>query len=310
MDISVVIPTFNSAIYIEKTVQDLVNALNAHFSSHSFEIVLVDDFSNVATQKKLRQIFVAEENLRVVFLHKNSGQHFATLVGCGVASGDIICTIDDDSQHDLSALRDGIRILLRNVEIDLVYGTPDAKSQPLSRRVFGRVLRQSMAWLTGNPLILAQSSLRIFRRDLLANYRGNLGMEATVDSILLSRSSRALSIQARNFPRSAGKSNYNLFRLIKVALAYITLFSSRPLLLSLLVGFFLIVIALVLASWSVWVSLSNPYREPGFASLLLAIVAGFGLNFTAIGILGAYLGRIIDMLKGNEGSLSKFEELK
>lgn len=95
MQLSIVIPTFNSELIIDKLVKQIENE-----KFYSYEIVIVNDCSTDETYKKLIALKKNFSNLKIINLQSNIGQVGATLCGVEKASGEIIVTMDDDLQHD------------------------------------------------------------------------------------------------------------------------------------------------------------------------------------------------------------------
>ena len=101
MDISVVIPTYNSELIIDELISKIIfkNEL-------SFEIIVVNDFSDDNTYQKLINLQKKNHNLKIVNLKTNIGQVGATLCGLTLASGNLIVTMDDDLQHNPKYIED------------------------------------------------------------------------------------------------------------------------------------------------------------------------------------------------------------
>ena len=95
MQLSIVIPTFNSELIIDKLVKQIENE-----KFYSYEIVIVNDCSTDETYKKLIALKKNFSNLKIINLQSNIGQVGATLCGVEKASGEVIVTMDDDLQHD------------------------------------------------------------------------------------------------------------------------------------------------------------------------------------------------------------------
>lgn len=95
MDVSIVIPTYNSELIIDK----LINKISLD-SVSSYEIIVVNDKSRDNTYEKLNKIKNENPNLKIINLKENIGQVGATLIGIQNAKGKIIITMDDDLQHN------------------------------------------------------------------------------------------------------------------------------------------------------------------------------------------------------------------
>ena len=95
MQLSIVIPTFNSELIIDKLVKQIETE-----TFTNYEIVIVNECSTDETYKKLIMLKEINSNLKIINLQSNIGQVGATLCGVEKASGEIIVTMDDDLQHD------------------------------------------------------------------------------------------------------------------------------------------------------------------------------------------------------------------
>ncbi len=95
MDLSIVIPTYNSELIIEKLLKKIYFG-----SAKSFEIIVVNDSSQDNTYEVLKGMEMKFPNLKIVNLKKNIGQVGATIVGVNESVGKIILTMDDDLQHN------------------------------------------------------------------------------------------------------------------------------------------------------------------------------------------------------------------
>lgn len=95
MEISIVIPTYNSELIIDKLVNEISLA-----TTTSFEIIVVNDKSKDNTFEKLNTIKKNVPNLKIINLKENIGQVGATILGTQESQGDIIVTMDDDLQHN------------------------------------------------------------------------------------------------------------------------------------------------------------------------------------------------------------------
>ena len=100
IEVSVVIPVYNSAAWLDQLVIDCHSVLTELLGQASFEIILVNDCSpNQNVKPCLEQLTQAFPELRAFNLGLNSGQFKATIFGLNKAVGRIVVTMDDDYQH-------------------------------------------------------------------------------------------------------------------------------------------------------------------------------------------------------------------
>lgn len=105
LTLSIVIPTYNSAIYIDKSIECVMYHLKK--KNLFFEVIVIDDFSSDNTSEVIQQQQQVYSELKHIQLKKNYGQRIATSIGYKYSKGDYIVTFDDDLQfkaEDISLL--------------------------------------------------------------------------------------------------------------------------------------------------------------------------------------------------------------
>ncbi|SMF71446.1 undecaprenyl-phosphate 4-deoxy-4-formamido-L-arabinose transferase [Tistlia consotensis] len=211
--LSVVVPVYNSA----STLRDLAERLDRTFAPRRFplELVLVNDGSEDASWQAVGDLARRFDWVRGVDLARNVGQHNALLCGIRQARHPVIVTIDDDLQHPpeeiptlLAALGD---------DIDLVYGQPARHRHP-----FWRI---AASWLLGRLARVDRpsgptrfSAFRAFRTRLREAFSGHRTPFVSIDVLLSWSTSRIATVAIEHRPRAAGRSSYNLRKLVDLAL--------------------------------------------------------------------------------------------
>ena len=154
---SIVIPAFNEAAAIGQVVAGLVSAAQWH------EIIVVDDGSTDETSARARQA-----GATVITHPYNKGNGAAVKTGIRHATGEFVLVTDGDGQH---AASDGLRLVARLGEYDLVIGARSSASQATAgRRVGNRILNWLASYLTGRAIPDLTSGLRAARRAHLLEF--------------------------------------------------------------------------------------------------------------------------------------------
>ena len=286
--LSVVIPVYNS----EQSLPLLLGRLNAYLEqlAHRYEVVLVNDGSRDGSAKVLDQCSKAFHWMRVIHLMRNFGQHNALLCGIRSASGDVIVTMDDDLQN----LPEDIPNLLAKLEegFDVVYGFPQEESHGFLRNLASRITKLSMQQAMGVKAAGRISSFRAFRaplREAFSDYRGAF---VSLDVLLSWGTTRFGAVPVANPPRTLGASTYTVGKLISHATNMMTGFSTLPLRLASLAGFFFSSFGFVMLVFVVTRYFVAGRSVPGFAFLASMISMFAGTQLFALGIIGEYLGRM------------------
>lgn len=289
MDLSVVIPVYNSEATLRPLVARLLPVLNG--MGLSYEILFVDDGSSDGSWKVLSELrSVSPEQIVTIQLMRNFGQHNALMCGFRHAQGRFVVTLDDDLQNPPEEIR---RLLdaIQTTGLDLVYGCPELKQQ--------RGLRAVASWLVNRLFfrIVFNSparvgSFRILRRELLeAVFSYNLNF-TYVDGLFAWNTQRIGQAAVEHHPRATGQSGYSLSKLVVLALNLFTNFSLIPLQVVSLIGLCTAGMGMLLGSFFVIQYFLANIVVPGYASIITSVLLLGGLQLLSLGIMGEYLGRL------------------
>ena len=174
MQLSVVIPAFNEAPRIAGTLDRLRSAAS---DLGVTEIVVVDDGSvdgtaSVVQRAEAVAAAAAGEAVRVVLVahEQNRGKGAALRSGARAATGEVVAFLDADSAVPPEALRRGCELIADGA--DMVIGTrvtpagDDMRaSQPLLRRLLGRVFVRAQRAIVGVPYTDTQCPFKMLRRE-------------------------------------------------------------------------------------------------------------------------------------------------
>jgi glycosyltransferase involved in cell wall biosynthesis len=203
---------------------------------------------------------------------------------------EIIVTMDDDLQHPPEELHYLFAKL--NEGFDVVYGAPCRLPQGVLRNWMTKTIKILLADVMGVQSVRNISAFRAFRahlRDAFLNFQSPSFM---LDVLLSWGTSRFTSVQV-NIKPSDGRSNYNCFALVKVAILILTGYSTAPLRLASWVGFGMTLfgVAIFIYVLTVYFSVGS---LPGFPFLASIISLFSGAQLFTLGIFGEYLARMFE----------------
>jgi len=261
------------------------------------EIVCVDDGSRDSTLGALMLRAMRDRRVKVVALARNFGKEAALTAGIDASRGDAVVPIDADLQDPPELIAEFVKRWEEGY--DVVYGARSDRSSdtPLKRataflfyRVFNYVSDLDIPESAGDFRLLDRQVVEALKR-LPERNRFMKGLFAWVGF-------RQIGVPYVRPQRAAGESSFGYLRLWRFALDGITSFSTAPLRIWTALGFVGAVLAVVAAvALIVWVMVRG--REvPGYASLMVAILLGFAIQMIAFGVLGEYVGRLYQEVKG------------
>jgi len=292
--ISVVIPLYNEGSQLSELLGDLKRALQD--VGCRFEVVIVDDGSSDDTWTKVKDEARICPDLRAIRLSRNFGKELALCAGLERARGDAVIVMDGDGQHPASLLP----LLIENWRTsgaDVVEAVKRRRGRESLASKFGALtFYVILNKLSGFDLKGASDFKLIDRRVLdtwLAMHERNVffrGMTAWMGF-------RTIQIPFEVGPRRAGKSGWSYLRRAKLALIGITTFSSFPLHLVTFAGVIFFLFAVGLGIQTLYLKLAGR-AFTGFATVILLELIIGSLLMISLGIIGEYLARIYEEVKG------------
>jgi polyisoprenyl-phosphate glycosyltransferase len=290
--LSVVAPVYNEEATIEQFYSRVCTALEGM----RFEIVLVDDGSTDGSDAELRKLAVNDPRVRIVQLSRNFGHQTALTAGLDHARGDAVVMLDAD-------LQDPPELIPRMLDhwragCDVVYAVREQREGESRFKLatarwfyslFDKLAQVELEHNSGDFRLLDRRAL-----DALLSMRERnrflRGMTVWVGY-------RQAAVPYKRDPRYAGKTKYTLPKMLRFSLDAISSFSHRPLQLATLLGFLISTLAFIAIPVVVVLRLSGSYL-PGFGSVTIAVLLLGGIQLIAIGLIGEYVGRIYDEVKG------------
>jgi polyisoprenyl-phosphate glycosyltransferase len=288
MNLSVVIPVYNSSSTLKNLTQRLLSVLDS--TSISYEIIFVEDGSHDNSWEVLSDLQKTyTDRIVAIQLMRNYGQHNAIMCGFRHTCGEYIITMDDDLQNPPEEIPK-LLAAIKNSKLDLIYGYYDSKSHDMWRNMgsalitffYRRVFRSSVI----------PSAFRIINRALLEGIFSYDLNFTYIDGLLAWNTQRVGEILVEHHPRATGRSGYSISKLLLLAFNLFTNFSLIPLQLVSACGFSVAITGFFIGLYYLCQYLFSNIAVPGYASTIIAILVLGGTQLLALGIMGEYLGRL------------------
>ncbi len=292
--ISIVIPLYNEGAYLRSLLADLKTALDA--AGCQFEIILIDDGSPDDTWQIIVDQAKVFPNLRAVRLSRNFGKELALCAGLERAGGDAVIVMDGDGQHPPSLLPVMAKTWLDSgadiVQAVKVKRGRESVSSKLGALLFYLILNK----LSGFELKGA-SDYKLVTRKVVDTWLAMRERNVFFRGMTAWMGFKTIQIPFEVGPRRAGKSGWSYFRRAKLALVGITTFSSFPLHLVTFAGVVFFVFAVGLGIQTLYLKLAGR-AFTGFTTVILLELIIASLLMISLGIIGEYLARIYEEVKG------------
>ena len=281
-------PAYNSELSLPVLVRRLQPVLDA--IATDYELIIVDDGSRDGSWRVIEELARDHDWIKGVRLMRNYGQHNALLCGIRLARHELIVTIDDDLQHPPEEIPKLLEKL--TADKDVVYGTPAQEQHGLWRDIASQVTKIALQTAMGAPIARKAGPFRVFRTRIRDAFAGYDGPYVSIDVLLTWGTTRFDAVDVKTEPRTLGTSNYTFRKLVVHALNMVTGFSTWPLQLSSLIGFFFTVMGTIALLVVVIRYLIQGGTVPGFSFLASMIAIFSGAQLFSLGIIGEYLARM------------------
>jgi glycosyltransferase involved in cell wall biosynthesis len=293
--LSIVVPMHNEAEVlsvfferIEAATKDLGVAI---------EIICVDDGSRDATLTGLVAKASADPQVKVIALARNFGKEAALTAGIEAAGGDMVAPIDADLQDPPELIAEFIARWEEGY--DVVYGTrADRSSDTAMKRTTAQLFYHIFNRVSDLDIPESAGDFRLMDRQVVEALRLLPERNRFMKGLFAWVGFRQIGVPYARPERAAGTSSMGYLRLWRFALDGITSFSTAPLRIWSVIGFVSALVALAFAIGLIVRVLIVGREVPGYASLMTVVLFGFAIQMMAFGVLGEYVGRLYQEVKG------------
>jgi len=299
--ISVIVPCFNEEAVLPKLF-DRIGAAAAGWGMDC-EIICVDDGSRDRTWELLKAQNQKDPRWRCLSFARNFGHQTAVSAGLYHATGDAAVIIDADLQdppeeiaHLIAKWRGGFEV---------VFATRKARKDPLLKRILAWGFYRLLAKMTPLPLARDAGDFCLLDRKVVAVMNSLPERSRYLRGLRTWCGFRQTSIEFERSGRAAGLPQYTFKKSFKLAMDGLFSFSATPLRFATYLGLWVSCFAFlgVVFTFAQKIFAAQFARiglapGPGFPTVVISILFLGGVQLICLGILGEYIGRIYDEVKG------------
>ncbi|HSB88832.1 MAG TPA: glycosyltransferase family 2 protein [Anaerolineales bacterium] len=293
--LTVVAPVFNE----RESLPELYRRLRAVMEGlgEPWELILVDDGCSDGSDQAMDDLARRDRRVRAIHFARNFGHQIAVTAGLDQARGQAVVIIDADLQDPPEVIPDLVAQWRNGFEV--VYGVRTERQgetwfKTMTASLFYRVVYR----ITDVRIPLDTGDFRLLDRrvvDALSHMRERhrflRGMAAWVGF-------RQTGVPYKRAARHAGVTKYPFRKMVRLALNAVTSFSYFPLQIATYLGFACAAASAVAILVVIALRLSGNQAFFGQATTLSAVLFLGGIQLISLGLIGEYLGRIYDEVKG------------
>lgn len=293
--ISVLIPAYNEEECLHelyKRVSDVLSKLE----KYDYEILIVNDGSKDKTLEILQELNKNDSHLQYVNLARNYGKEIAMAAGLDYVKGDVVVILDADLQIPPEYIPEMLSYYEEGY--DDVYGRRKSRNdESFFKRLGTKIYYKALQSLTRVDILKNTSDFRLLSRravEALKQYKEQRRYTKGLFALIGFKKKEFIYEPVKRY---AGKSKWNYFSLINLAIEGITSFSTFPLRLSSFLGIIVATIGFIYILFLILKTIIFGEPVRGYPTLLSIIVFLGGIQLLSLGVIGEYLGRIFDEVK-------------
>lgn len=292
---SIIAPIYNEFDNLPELYRRVSDVMNS--TGEPWEFILVDDGSSDGSTARLRELAAQDEKIRPVIFARNFGHQIAVTAGLDYARGQAVVIIDADLQDPPEVILDLAKKWREGYEV--VYAVRSERegeswfklfTASLFYRLIYRITDVKIPLDTGDFRLIDRSVVNVMN-SMRERHRFLRGMAAWVGF-------RQIGVEYKRAARHAGVTKYPFSKMLKLALNAITGFSYFPLQVATYFGFFAAGLAIVAIPLVISLRLAGSHFFEGQTTTLISVLFLGGVQLISLGILGEYIGRIYDEVKG------------
>lgn len=292
---SIIIPVYNEEEVIRITHQRLSSVMLS--LGEPYELIFINDGSRDKTPEILTEICEKDKNSCYINFSRNFGHQCAVTAGMDYARGDAVVIIDAD-------LQDPPEVILEMISewkngYDVVYGKRSKREgetffKKLTAKAYYRLLKS----MTNVDIPVDTGDFRLIDRKVCDTMKSLPERNRYIRGLVSWVGYKQKAVEYVREERYAGETKYPLKKMIKLAMDGISAFSYKPLKLAASIGFLISLASFIYLVVIICQKLFTNAVIQGWASTMAVLLLTQGIVLIMLGIIGEYIGRIFDEIKG------------
>ena len=296
--LTVVSPVYEEEGVILAFHEELRHALAAVEGRWSWSVLYVVDRGTDRTLELLRGLAASDRSVRVLALSSHFGQQAQLLAGLDHCDADAVVMMDCDLQHPPSVIPELLAAYEKGH--DVVYtvreDTPDIH---LLKRVAARWFYRFVDAISETPIREGAADFRLVSRRVVEVFQGRIRERGLFLRGLFSWVGfPSCPVRFRVGARRAGHSKFSFGRRVRFGLAGVVAFSRVPLRAAFAVGVVLAALGAVVVAVALVRSVAGGEPLLSAATIAGLLVGCSGVQLAFVGVLGEYLGAVLDEVRG------------
>ena len=299
--ISVITPVYGCKTCLHELYSRLRETLER--ITPDFEIILVNDDSPDDAWQTIIDLAQKDTRVKGINLSRNFGQHYAITAGLDYCKGEWIVVMDCDLQDQPEEI-----IKLHNEALNgyqIVYAQRIKRNDTWLKRGSSKLFYAILSYLTDTNQDPTIANFGIYHKKVIDSIRNMGDYHRYFPTMVRWVGFKHTKISVSHAKRVDDHTSYSFKKLSHLAIDIILSFSDKPLRMTVKFGFIISCLALIFAIYNLILFFNNKMLVPGFTSLIISVWFLSGLIILVLGVVGLYIGKAFDKVKGRPTYLIK-----
>ena len=288
--LSVVVSCFNEEEALPLFYKE-INSVSLKMKYLDFEFIFVDDGSSDNTLKIIKKLRRKDKRVRYISFSRNFGKEASMYAGLEASKGDYVTLMDADLQ-DPPYMLEEMYSIIKNDEFDCV-GTRRVtrKGEPLIRSFFARMFYRIINKISDIEMVDGARDYRLMTRQVVNSIISLKEYNRYSKGLFSFVGYKTRWLEYENVERVAGETKWSFCKLFIYAIDGICAFSTKPLVISVIIGFLFCFISFIMIIFIIIRTLLYGDPVSGWPSMVCIIFMVSGIQLFCMGIMGEYLSK-------------------
>ncbi len=294
--VSILVPCYNEEQSLPRLYEELIKVTD-NLPQYEWEMLFVNDGSKDATMIVLAAMREKDKRVNYLDLSRNFGKENAMLAGFDFVTGDCMILMDADLQDPPTLIPEMLKEWENGYQ-DVYAKRRDRGKESWLRKKLSMLFYKILDHSTRFDILQNVGDFRLLDRQCIEALRRMRESERYTKGMFCWIGFNKKEVVFDRGDRKAGNSKWNFKSLFNLAIEGIISFTTAPLRFATIVGFVIAFCAFIAGLFYLVKTIVFGDQARGFTTLIVFISFLGGLQLMAIGILGEYLGRIFNEVKG------------
>ncbi len=296
--VTILLPAYNEESSVKLIEKSMLQVASEN-QDYDWEFLLVNDGSVDNSLSEMILLHQKDNRFNVLDLSRNYGKEVAMMAGFDYATGDAVIIMDADMQHPINVIPEMLRYWQEGY--DDVYAQRKGSKESWFKRKSSRLYYKILQHTTSIPIQRDTGDFRLLDRSCIEALKQMREVERNTKGMYCWIGFHKKGIWYEQIERQSGKSKWNFFSLLNLALNGVTSYTIAPLRIASFLGVLVSFTAFVYLIYIVFTTMVYGEAIQGYPTIMVTVLFLGGVQLISLGIIGEYLGRVFNEAKQRPG---------